>query len=57
MAKSADGFKSVAAAKKASGKTKKAKAQKAKRIAAAHKASGFDSIKATFVRGGAVRPK
>lgn len=50
-----NGFKSAAAAKR--GSTKKAKAEKAKRIKAAHKASGFDNITATFVRGGAVRPK
>lgn len=53
--KQAKGFKSAAAAKK--GPSKKELAEKAKRIEKSHKVSGFYDIKASFVRGGAVRSK
>ncbi len=50
-----EGFKSVAAAKKGLGAKKKS--EKAKRIKKAHKISGFDTITASFVRGGSVRSR
>ncbi len=48
------GFKSVAATKAAISAKKKGKA---KMIAKAHMVSGFDSIQASFVKGGGVRSR